>query len=217
MERSNGIYIYTHIYTPPTCVMMSLPFVSRCFCRRRAENGALDPSLLDLRLGAPDFAPETLRLTFPRAKLRRQIFLTGRNPGRRIGRKIGRNFGRNFLGIFALHSLYRTTHQNFSPNSSQFITPCLATAPVTAISKFHLRELLGLGVPNETLQIRFLGASGLKTAAPQTQIQRQRIQHPIVSLLRQNLPPPLGRPKIQTVVLDHGLSLLSRFFKDRLD
>ena len=30
-----------------------------------------------------------LRLTFPRAKLRRQIFLTGRNPGRRIGRKIG--------------------------------------------------------------------------------------------------------------------------------
>ena len=53
------------------------------------------------------------------------------------------------MGIFVLHSLYRTTHQNFSPNSSQFITPCLVTAPVTEISKFHLRELLGLGVPNK--------------------------------------------------------------------
>ena len=85
-----------------------------------------------------------LRLTFPRAKLRRPIFLTGRHPGRRIGR----NFGRNFLGISVLHSLCRTTHQNFSPNSSQLITPCLVTAPVTEISKFHLRELLGRGVPN---------------------------------------------------------------------
>ena len=65
-----------------------------------------------------------------------------------IGRKTGRNFGRNYLGIFVLHSLYRTTHQYFSPNSSQSITPCLVTAPVTEISKFHLRELLGLGVPN---------------------------------------------------------------------
>ena len=90
-----------------------------------------------------------LRLTFPRAKLWRQIFMTRRNPGRRIGRKIGRKFGRNFLGIFVLHWLRRTTHQNFSPNSSQFITPCLGTAPVIEISKFHLRELLGLGVLNE--------------------------------------------------------------------
>ena len=86
---------------------------------------------------------ENLRPTFPRAKLRRQFFLTGRNPGRRVGR----NFGRNFLVIFVLHSLCRTTQQNFSPNSSQFLTPCLVTAPVTEISKFHLRELLGLGVP----------------------------------------------------------------------
>ena len=37
----------------------------------------------------------------------------------------------------------------FLPNSSQFITPCLATAPVIEISNFHLRELLGLGVPNK--------------------------------------------------------------------
>ena len=83
------------------------------------------------------------RLNFPRAKLRRQIFMTGR----RIGRRIGRNFGRIFLGVFVLHLLCRKTHQIFSPNSSQFITPCLVTAPVTEISKFHLRELLGLGAP----------------------------------------------------------------------
>ena len=50
-----------------------------------------------------------LRLTFPRAKLWRQIFMTRRNSGRRIGR----NFGRNFLDIFVLHSLCRATHQNF--------------------------------------------------------------------------------------------------------
>ena len=63
--------------------------------------------------------------------------------GRRI--IIGRNFGRNFLGIFVLHLLCRTTHQNISPNSSQFITQCLVTTPVAEISKFHLRELLGRG------------------------------------------------------------------------
>ena len=84
-----------------------------------------------------------LRLPFPRAKLRRQIFTTGRNSGRRIGR----NFGRNFLFFFRASFAVQTTHQIFSPNSSQFITPCLVTAPVTEISKFHLRELLGLGVP----------------------------------------------------------------------
>ena len=85
--------------------------------------------------------------TFPRAKLRRQIFMTGRNSGRRIGRRIGRNFGRNCLGIFVLHVLFRTTHQNFSPKSSQSITPCLVTAPVAEISKFHLREFLVLRAP----------------------------------------------------------------------
>ena len=33
-----------------------------------------------------------------------------------------KNLGRNFLGIFVLHLPCRTTHQNFSPNSSQFAT-----------------------------------------------------------------------------------------------
>ena len=56
-----------------------------------------------------------------------------------------KNFGRTFLGIFVLHLLCRATHQNFSPNSSQFITPCLVRTPVAEFSKFHLRELLGLG------------------------------------------------------------------------
>ena len=116
--------------------------------------GALSKvQMLNLVLGvgglfpSSKFCDENIRLTFSRANLRRQIFLTGRNPGRRVGRKIGRNF----LVIFVLHSLCRTTRQNFSPNSSQFITPCLVTAPVTEISKFHLRELLGLGggLPSE--------------------------------------------------------------------
>ena len=40
------------------------------------------------------------RLTFPRAKSWRQIFMTGRNSGRRIGRKIGRNFGDEIFWIF---------------------------------------------------------------------------------------------------------------------
>ena len=42
-----------------------------------------------------------------------------------------------------LHVLCRTTHQNFSPNSSQFITPCLVTAPMAEISKFHLPRASG--------------------------------------------------------------------------
>ena len=91
-----------------------------------------------------NWTSQLLRLTFPRAKLRRQMFMTWRNSGRRIGR----NFGQTFLGIFVLHVLCRTTHRNFSPHSSPFITPCLVTAPVVEISKFHLRELLGLGAPN---------------------------------------------------------------------
>ena len=57
-------------------------------------------------------------------------------------------FCTNFSGrIFVLHALCRTTHQNFSPNSSQFITPCLVMALVAEMSKFHLRKLLGLGTP----------------------------------------------------------------------
>ena len=40
------------------------------------------------------------------------------------------------------HLLSRTGKQNFS----QFMTPFLVKAPVAEISKFHLRELLGLGV-----------------------------------------------------------------------
>ena len=92
----------------------------------------------------------SLPLTFPRAKLRQRICMT---PGRRIGRGIGRNFGQNYLGIFVLHILCRATHQNFSQNSSQFVTPCLVSTPVAEISKFHLRELLGFGAPDS------LGAS----------------------------------------------------------
>ena len=70
-------------------------------------------------------------------------FMTGRNSGR----KIGRNFGRKFLGISCFIGCAERPAKIFSPNSSQFITPCLVTAPVTEISTFHLRELMGLKLP----------------------------------------------------------------------
>ena len=47
---------------------------------------------------------QCLRLTFPRAKLRRQIFMTRGRIGRRIGR--------NVLCIFVLHLLCRMTHKS---------------------------------------------------------------------------------------------------------
>ena len=68
--------------------------------------------------------------------------------------------GRNFLGMFVLHLLCRTAHQNFSPNSSQFITQCLVTTPVAEISKFHLRELL----VGESLRGNRIGATGLRAS-----------------------------------------------------
>ena len=56
-------------------------------------------------------------------------------------------FWTKFSGHFRASFAVQNDPPNLSPNSSQFITPCLVTAPVTEISKFHLRELLGLGVP----------------------------------------------------------------------
>ena len=66
-----------------------------------------------------------------------------------------KNWAKNwakFWAKFSGHFCASFTVQNDPPkvppqNTSQFITPCLVTAPVTEISKFHLRELLGLGVP----------------------------------------------------------------------
>ena len=73
-------------------------------------------------------------------------------PGEILGEESGEELGEVLDEIswafFVLNVLCRTTHQNFSQNSSQFITPCLVTAPVTEISKFHLCEVLsGLGYP----------------------------------------------------------------------
>ena len=67
-----------------------------------------------------------------------------------LSEELGEILDEHFWGIFVLHVLSRMTHQNFFPNSSQFITPCLVTAPVVEISKFHLHELLRLGVPKES-------------------------------------------------------------------
>ena len=92
---------------------------------------------------------QMLRLTFPERNCCDKCLWPGEILGEELGEKLGEILDEISWGIFVLHWLCRTTHQNFSPNSSQFITPCLVTAPVTEISKFYLRELLGLGVPNK--------------------------------------------------------------------
>ena len=74
-----------------------------------------------------------LRLTFPRAKLRRQIFMTRAEVWAKNWAKISAHFRASFA--------VQNDPQIFSPNSFQFITPCL----VAEILKFHLRELLGFG------------------------------------------------------------------------
>ena len=58
-----------------------------------------------------------LRLTFPRAKLRRQIVMTRAE----VWAKNWANFSAHFRASFAVQN----DPQIFSPNSSQFITPCL--------------------------------------------------------------------------------------------
>ena len=69
-------------------------------------------------------------------------------PGEILGEELGEILDDIFSAFSCFICCAERPTQNFSPNSSQFITPCLVTAPVTEISKFHLRELLGLGVPN---------------------------------------------------------------------
>ena len=64
-----------------------------------------------------------------------------------MGEKLGEILD-EISGHFRASLAVQNDPPKFLPKSSQFITPCLATAPVTEISKFHLRELLGLGVPN---------------------------------------------------------------------
>ena len=75
--------------------------------------------------------------------------------GGRLGEELREELGGNLdeifwalNAIFVLHLPGRTTHQNFSPKSSQSITLCLVTTPVAEISKHHLHEFLGLGATN---------------------------------------------------------------------
>ena len=88
-----------------------------------------------------------LRLTFPRAKLRRQIFMTRAE----VWAKNWAKFSAHFRASFAVQN----DPQIFSQNSSQFITPCL----VAENMKFHLRELLGFGgdIDESSAQTRLLG------------------------------------------------------------
>ena len=88
-------------------------------------------------LRRPRFIGVTLRLTFPRAKLRRQIFMTRAEVWAKNWAKNWAKFSAHFRASFALQN----DPQIFSRNSSQFITPCL----VAEILKFLLRELLGFG------------------------------------------------------------------------
>ena len=77
----------------------------------------------------------SLRLTFPRAKLRRQIFMTWADVWAKNWAKNWAKISAHFRASFAVQN----DPQIFSQNSSQFITPCLEAE----ILKFHLRELLG--------------------------------------------------------------------------
>ena len=87
---------------------------------------------------------EMLQPTFPRAKLGVTNF---DELGRSEGAKLGEDFWAKFSGHFRASFAVQNEPPNFSQNSSQFITPCL----VADISKFHLRELLGFGGPQETI------------------------------------------------------------------
>ena len=89
-----------------------------------------------------------LHLTFPRVKSWR--YDQAKNWAKNLGKSLD-EISRRFRSSCAVQN----DHQNFSPNSSQFITPCLLAAPVAEISKFHLRELLGLGAPNDLKSLRF--------------------------------------------------------------
>ena len=63
---------------------------------------------------------------------------------------LAKNWAKNwakFSGHFSASLLCRTSHQNYSPNSCQFIIPCLVMTPVAEISNFHLRKFLGLRRP----------------------------------------------------------------------
>ena len=81
-----------------------------------------------------------LRLTFPRAKLRRQIFMVRAEVWAKNWAKNWAKFSAHFRASFAVQN----DPQIFSQNSSQFITPCLVAENL----KFHLRELLGFGGRN---------------------------------------------------------------------
>ena len=112
-------------------------------CRRSASHRRLQATserclLVDGVHSGRKFLPtdSLLRLTFPRAKLQRQIFMTRAE----VWAKNWAKFSAHFRASFAVQD----DPQIFSQNSSQFITPCL----VVEILKFLLRELLGFGGHN---------------------------------------------------------------------
>ena len=88
---------------------------------------------------------------FPRAKLRRQFFYDGAKfwaKGRAF--ELGEILDEHFW-VFSCFMCCAERPTKFSPQipPNLSITPCLVTAPATEISEFRLRELVGLGAPND--------------------------------------------------------------------
>ena len=72
--------------------------------------------------------------------MRQQIFSAGEKPGEKLGEILGEIFAR-----------CAELCKKLSPNSPQFVTPC----PANEMSKFHLRELLGLAQGMYHLKLLF--------------------------------------------------------------
>ena len=84
----------------------------------------------------------SLRLTFPTAKLQRQMFMTWAEVR-------AKNLAKNWAKYWTNLSGHFRASRAVQPNgSSTFLPKFLPTChSMSCISKLHLRELLGLGVP----------------------------------------------------------------------
>ena len=91
-----------------------------------------------LRVLVLNFTPD-----IPQSEIAARNFYDRAKFGAKNWAKNWAKFWANFLGHF------RASCAVLPKFPSQFITPCLVTALVVEISKFHLRELLGLGAPNQ--------------------------------------------------------------------
>ena len=94
-------------------------------------------------------------LEIPRAKSRRQIFMTRVEVWAKNWAKDWGKFWPKFSRHFHASIAEQNDPPKFLPKLLPIITQCLVTTPVAKISKFHLRELLGRGAPKD-LQVFLL-------------------------------------------------------------